>query len=66
MVIYLPIVLLFCGWQLGLFGADSLSFLSSTPDATVVKLSFFLPIVPLAGMWVSVLISCRSMEQKEF
>ncbi len=65
-VIFLPIVLIFGGWQLGLFGADSLSFLSSTPDATVVKLSFFLPIVPLAGMWVSFLISCRIMEQKEF
>ena len=66
LVIFAPIVLIFGAYQLGIFGPGSLSFLSSVPDSTVVTLSFFLPIVPLAGMWVSYLISCRVMEQKEF
>lgn len=66
LVIFAPIVLLFGAYQLGVFGTGSLSFLSSVPDLTVVKLSFFLPIIPLLGMWASYLISCRVMEQKEF
>lgn len=66
LVIFAPIVLLFGAYQLGLFAPGSLSFLSSTPDSTVVTLSFFFPIVPLAGMWVSYLISCSVMERKEF
>ncbi|MGO5022810.1 ABC-2 transporter permease [Lawsonibacter sp. LCP25S3_G6] len=66
LVIFAPIVLLFGAYQLGVFGAGSLSFLSSVPDPMVVKLSFFLPIIPLLGMWASYLISCRIMEQKEF
>ncbi len=65
LVIFAPIVLLFGAYQLGFFSPGSLSFLSSTPDSTVVKLSFLLPIVPLAGMWVSYMISCRIMAQKE-
>ena len=66
LVIFAPIVLIFGAYQLGVFGADSLSFLSSAPDSTMVQLSFLFPILPLAGMWVSYLISCRVMEQKEF
>lgn len=66
LVIFAPIVLIFGAYQLGVFGAYSLSFLSSAPDSTMVQLSFLFPILPLAGMWVSYLISCRVMEQKEF
>ena len=66
LVIFAPIVLIFGAYQLGVFGAGSLSFLSSAPDSTMVTLSFLFPILPLAGMWVSYLISCRIMEQKEF
>lgn len=66
LVIFAPIVLIFGAYQLGVFGAGSLSFLSSAPDSTMVTLSFLFPILPLAGMWVSYLISCRVMEQKEF
>ena len=66
LVIFAPIVLIFGAYQLGVFGADSLSFLSSAPDSTMVQLSFLFPILPLAGLWVSYLISCRVMEQKEF
>lgn len=66
LVIFAPIVLLFGAYQLGFFSPGSLSFLSSTPDSTAVKLSFALPLIPLAGMWVSYMISCRIMAQKEF
>lgn len=66
LIIFGPIVLLFGAYQLGFFGADSLSFLSSIPDRTAVTLSFFLPIVPLAGMGLSYLIACRIVENKEF
>lgn len=66
LVVFAPIVLLFGAYQLGLFGEGSLSFLRGIPDDTVVTLSFFFPIIPLLGMGLSYLISCRIMEDKEF
>ena len=66
LVIFAPIVLLLGAYQLGLFSPGSLSFLSSVPDSSVVRLSFFFPLLPLAGMWLSYRVSCRVMEGKEF
>ena len=66
LVIFLPIVLIFGAYQLGVFAPGSLAFLSEVPDSAAVTLSCFLPLVPLAGMGISYLISCRIMEQKEF
>lgn len=66
LVIFLPIVLIFGAYQLGVFAPGSLAFLSEVPDSAAVTLSCFLPLVPLAGMGISYLISCRVMERKEF
>lgn len=65
-MIFLPIVLIFGAYQLGVFAPGSLAFLSEVPDSAAVTLSCFLPLVPLAGMGISYLISCRVMERKEF
>lgn len=64
LVIFLPIVLLFGAFKLGLLGG--LSFLLKLPDATVITFLFLLPLLPLVGMGVSYLISCRILEGKEF
>lgn len=64
LVIFLPIVLLFGAFKLGLLGG--LAFLLKLPDATVITFLFLLPLLPLVGMGVSYLISCRILEGKEF
>lgn len=66
LVIFAPIVLVFGAYQLGVFETGNLSFLTAIPDQTVITLSFFLPIIPLSGMGLSYLISCRIMMDKEF
>lgn len=64
LVLFLPIVLLFGAFKLGLLGG--LAFLLKLPDATVITFLFLLPLLPLVGMGVSYLISCRILEGKEF
>ena len=64
LVIFLPIILLFGAYKLGLL--DSLSFLLELPDAVVIPFLLLLPLLPLLGMGVSYLISCRILERKEF
>lgn len=64
LVLFLPIVLLFGAFKLGLLGG--LAFLLKLPDATVITFLFLLPLLPLVGMGVSYLISCRILERKEF
>lgn len=64
LVIFLPIILLFGAFKLGLLGG--LAFLLKLPDATVITFLFLLPLLPLMGMGVSYLISCRILEHKEF
>ena len=64
LVLFLPIILLFGAFKLGLLGG--LSFLLKLPDATVITFLFLLPLLPLVGMGVSYLISCRILEGKEF
>ena len=64
LVIFLPIILLFGAFKLGLLGG--LAFLLKLPDATVITFLFLLPLLPLMGMGVSYLSSCRILEHKEF
>lgn len=64
LVIFLPIILLFGAFKLGLLGG--LAFLLKLPDATVITFLFLLPLLPLMGMGVSYLISCRILKHKEF
>ena len=64
LVIFLPIVLLVGASKLGLL--DGLSFLEQIPEATAIAFVLLLPLLPLLGMGVSYLISCRILEYKEF
>lgn len=64
LVIFLPIILLFGSYKLGLL--NNLSFLLELPDAVVIPFLLLLPLLPLLGMGVSYLISCRILEHKEF
>lgn len=64
LVIFLPIILLFGAFKFGLLGG--LTFLLKLPDTTVITFLFLLPLLPLLGMGVSYLISCRILEHKEF
>lgn len=64
LVIFLPIILLFGAYKIGLL--DGLSFLEQIPESTAIAASLLLPLLPLLGMGVSYLISCRILEQKEF
>lgn len=64
LVIFLPIILLFGAYKLGLL--NNLSFLLKLPDAVVIPFLLLLPLLPLLGMGISFLISCRILEGKEF
>ena len=64
LVIFLPIILLFGAFKLGLL--NNLSFLLELPDAVLIPFLLLLPLLPLLGMGVSYLISCRILEHKEF
>lgn len=64
LVIFLPIVLLVGASKLGLL--DGLSFLEQIPETTAIAFVLLLPLLPLLGMGVSYLISCRILEHKEF
>lgn len=64
LVIFLPIILLFGAYKLGML--NNLSFLLELPDAVVIPFLLLLPLLPLLGMVASYLISCRILERKEF
>lgn len=64
LVIFLPIILLVGASKLGLL--DGLSFLEQIPEASAIAFVLLLPLLPLLGMGVSYLISCRILERKEF
>ena len=64
LVIFLPIILLFVAFKLELLGG--LAFLLKLPDAVVIPFLLLLPLLPLLGMGISFLISCRILERKEF
>lgn len=63
LVIFLPTILLFVAFKLELLGG--LAFLLELPDAVVIPF-LLLPLLPLLGMGISFLISCRILERKEF
>lgn len=63
LVIFLPIILLVGAYKIGLL--DGLSFLAQIPEATAISAVLLLPLLPLLGMGVSYLISCRILEGKE-
>ena len=48
------------------FEGIDLSSLDRMPESTVLAVGSLLPLIPLLGLGLSYLISCRIMEQKEF
>lgn len=61
-----PLLLFFGAYKLGLFEGIDLSSLDRMPESTVLAVGSLLPLIPLLGLGLSYLISCRIMEQKEF
>ena len=60
-IIFIPVILLVLAGQMGW-----LKGLSDLPEETALALFSVLPLIPLAGLPVSYLISCRIVEKKEF
>ena len=60
-VVFLPVLLIVGGAQLGL-----LDGLNSLSDTAMLAIFVALALVPVAGLLVSYLVSCRIMERKEF
>lgn len=66
LVIFVPVILLFGGAQLGLFDGLDLSFLDRMSQGTLVGCFSLTAVIPFLAMGVSYLISCRIVEGKEF
>ena len=66
LVVFLPVILLFGGAQLGMFDALDLSFLNRMPEAVLVGAFSHAALIPLLGLGLSYLISCRIIEGKEY
>ena len=66
LVVFLPVILLFGGAQLGMFDALDLSFLNRMPETMLVGAFSLTALIPLLGLGLSYLISCRIIEGKEF
>lgn len=65
LVIFAPMVLFFGAYKLGLFESIDFAALDRLPESTLLAFSTLLPLIPLAGLGVSYLISCRIVAQKE-
>ena len=66
LVIFVPVILLFGGAQLGLFDGLDLSFLDRMSQGVLVGCFSLTAVIPFLAMGVSYLISCRIVEGKEF
>ena len=65
-VIFVPAILLFGAYQLGLISAKTFAALEALPEATLLAGAGLMALLPLLGMGASYWISCRFMEGKEF
>jgi len=65
-IVFLPLLLLFALYRLGVFDHEVLSWLVHMPERSFVALIALLPLLSLAGLGLSWLCSCRIMEKKEF
>ena len=65
-VIFVPAILLFGAYQLGLISAETFAALEALPEATLLAGAGLMALLPLLGMGVSYWISCRFLEGKEF
>lgn len=64
LVIFLPIILLFGAYKIGLL--DGLSVLEQIPEAAAIAAVLPLLLLPLLGLGASYLVSCRILDRKEF
>ena len=65
-VIFVPVLLVFGAYQLGLIPAGALAALAALPETALLAGAGLAALLPLAGLLVSYLVSCRIMERKEF
>ena len=65
-VIFVPAILLFGAYQLGLISAETFAALEALPEATLLAGAGLMALLPLLGMGASYWISCRFLEGKEF
>ena len=65
-VIFVPAILLFGAYQLGLISAETFAALETLPEATLLAGAGLVALLPLLGLGVSYGISCRILEGKEF
>ena len=66
LVVFVPLIMLFGGYKLGLLDKVDRSWIGNLPDVGILLLFSLVPLGALAGLAVSFLISCRIVEQKEF
>ena len=65
-VIFVPVLLFFGAYQLGLISSGTFAALEALPEAALLAGVGLAALLPLLGMGISYWISCRIMEGKEF
>ena len=65
-VIFVPVLLFFGAYQLGLISAETFAALEALPEPALLAGAGLVALLPLLGLGVSYGISCRILEGKEF
>lgn len=65
-VIFVPVLLFFGAYQLGLISGETFATLEALPESALLAGAGLVALLPLLGMGISYGISCRIMEGKEF
>ena len=65
-VIFVPVLLFFGAYQLGLISSGTFAALEALPEAALLAGVGLAALLPLLGMGISYWVSCRIMEGKEF
>lgn len=65
-VIFVPVLLFFGAYQLGLISAETFAALETLPETALLAGAGLTALLPLLGMGISYGISCRILEGKEF
>lgn len=66
LVIFIPTLALFAGAKMGILDRVDFSWLDRLSEGAVLGLFALLPLLALAGLGLSWMVSCRIMERKEF
>ena len=65
-VIFVPVLLFFGAYQLGLISAETFAALEALPEPALLAGAGLVALLPLLGLGLSYGISCRILEGKEF